>query len=154
MAKTIPIFKAIIAAEKISPVFNENLHRVFFELGCAIKDKQGVTASDYCEAKDYLEQAISTRDEIGNCDIQARPWFAYYEFNYVFCLFGCLSDRELNQEAQQKEIAKKLKVVYEAGFLKKICERDKTNELQKIRAWMQKYKLDEQFELVSHISTT
>ncbi|WP_156341295.1 hypothetical protein [Pseudanabaena sp. 'Roaring Creek'] len=139
MAKTIPVFKALIKAETDSPVFKGNFHRVLAELGFAIKDKANPNPDNYKEAKAFLDKAIKERDkEIRISDMEKRPWLAYYEFNYIYCIFGYMSDEQLSQDSNvRNDINRKLEKVYKAKLLKNIFDRDQRDITQRIRAWSQ-----------------
>lgn len=75
MARTIPIFQALIAVDK-----DRQYHRNHGELGFALKDKE---PPDWATAKKELDEAIELRDRIGDSD---QPYYRLYEYNRAMCL--------------------------------------------------------------------
>lgn len=127
MSKTVPFFKALSALGETDPVMGEaaTFHRILGETGFAVKDRINATPSDYRDAKRYLERAIQIRDAGTVWDTRSRPWLAYYEFDYVFCLFAYLPEAELAQESTRADIESKLRKAAAAGLLPKIFADDK-----------------------------
>ncbi len=135
MAQTICFFEALIESEKKKSVLGNNYHRLLAEIGFALKDKE---PPDYVEAKKYLKKAIEERDKnMGEIDFTERPWLAYYEFNYLYCVFG------LKKQDQEPNIKEKLTIVKEANILQQVIS-DKNNRdpIKEMNTWINNNNFD------------
>lgn len=90
MARTIPIFQALIAVDK-----DRQYHRNHGELGFALKDKE---PPDWAAAKIELDEAIRIRDRIGDSD---EPYYRLYEYNRAMCQIQLDPKKELMEPTDE-----------------------------------------------------
>ena len=126
--RTIPIFKALINADRIETNDMPIYHRNFAELGYALKDK---SAPNYKEAFEALDRAISIRGS------DRGDFWRIYEFNRAVCRMHLDPDFQNNQKTTDTETVEKIRMDLAAASQNAWIKQNVIANDSDVRKWTQ-----------------